>query len=1178
MKKILFLLTLSSLPLLAQEPVPAKVAPEDVLFLAHFNSSLKPEAGISEGIVEKTTVTTGNKGYPFKNSAPRAEALDVSKRNQYAAFSAKGFNVQEGTLQFFVQGKWGKKGHYNCVFFKLIFNNDYESNWGGPESFIVRKRPDIQALQAYQNGNLRNPGVTTAELPHATDIWRHITVTWDRKAKKYHFYVDGELIGSSFFYRMRKSPLEFLLGHPKGWGAMSLIDEVRILKRALTPEEVKQDYLYLKNGNEFPLPATVNAAPEAKDISFAPVAPAEKKPTASIYSDVTINVAGITGTAPVIDGKLDDAIWQNAAKVPPFFSRKKVAAPADPQTEVKMFYNAEALFIGAKLYEPDMKNLVARFDQNDLGIYNDDCLEFLLDTGGEKNYFHFAINALGSVFDARAGKSVWNAQGMKVKSFRGQDFWSLEIMLPFSAFRTPTPEPGEYFGIRLARERHHGSGNSTYPHYPVGKLGERTKLAKLFFAPALGSKGQITVAATTFTLGMNRIGATVSGLEGNFRIRTRLYDAGNRMLAEKNARYDAAGKVEFMLPVTDDRTERAVIALLDEKNNAVGSWILQRKYPSLQVSLAELDRQLKVIEHSCFDLFEIKHPVYRGAGKAVKEMRKALDQFNAEVKTAVDNGKTVEDQKVSDIMALANGFLRFRDRYRYLVWQTSPWENGSLTPLPDGDPTETPLILNFRQAGNERERITLYVAGLLCGKRLELRFVPTGVSKRKVPYIPLDNFEIYTEPFTNHDGELITAPLIRADGNIITVTPGEAVRVHIVFNSREVPAGRYKSEIILKPLYDYAIADQKIPVNMEVWNFTLPETRDWPIDSFFWGPNRLDNDEAAMLKLMHSRHINYGWTESCRYTRGFYNMRNCRDLPDKSKPFNPEVVMHANEEFFRTAKELGMKFVFGWGTCKSVEWHQLMDKRLTGMGFSREDFIFKEGIGDEFMKSDIPRHAEFRKELKKVDPGWTFQAVYLSTPPPKGATLKDLEDNGLPQFFKNWTVISGVFSESEKRCQETLAFFKKYNCKLWLYHCATKMQKQAVLEYFRFTPWRGYKYKTDGVAMWDILEARGIDGFDHRDGYDDGAAWLGNDRKPVPTKRLEAFSEGLEDVAYMHELDKQLKRLEKVLSKEESTKLRELITTRMLHVMKLASQAHLDAWRIELGETIDRLSRIKTQP
>ena len=202
-KTLLLLLALGSLPIFAEEIKPATVAPEDVIFLAHFNSSLKPEAGSSDGIVEKASVSTGNKGYPFKNSAPRAEALDVTQRNHYAAFQAKGFNTEEGTLQFFVQGKWGKKGHFNCVFFKLIFNNDYESNWGGPESFIVRKRPNMQAIQAYQNGNLRNPGVTTAEMPHAPDAWRHITVTWSRKTKKYSFYVDGELIGTSFFCVIR---------------------------------------------------------------------------------------------------------------------------------------------------------------------------------------------------------------------------------------------------------------------------------------------------------------------------------------------------------------------------------------------------------------------------------------------------------------------------------------------------------------------------------------------------------------------------------------------------------------------------------------------------------------------------------------------------------------------------------------------------------------------------------------------------------------------------------------------------------------------------------------------------------------------------------------------------------------------------------------------------------------
>ena len=41
------------------------------------------------------------------------------------------------------------------------------------------------------------------------------------------------------------------------------------------------------------------------------------------------------------------------------------------------------------------------------------------------------------------------------------------------------------------------------------------------------------------------------------------------------------------------------------------------------------------------------------------------------------------------------------------------------------------------------------------------------------------------------------------------------------------------------------------------------------------------------------------------------------------------------------------------------------------------------------------------------------------------------------------------------------------------------------------------------------------DGWDSRDGYDEGLCWRGVDKKPIPTKILEAVREGLEDVAYM---------------------------------------------------------------
>ena len=93
--------------------------------------------------------------------------------------------------------------------------------------------------------------------------------------------------------------------------------------------------------------------------------------------------------------------------------------------------------------------------------------------------------------------------------------------------------------------------------------------------------------------------------------------------------------------------------------------------------------------------------------------------------------------------------------------------------------------LTFEQARNEREAKCLYVTGVLCGPRYDLRFSPqtTRAGERNLVY---DRFEVYREPFIRIENAEITAPLLPLDGNIVTVTPGSAERVWIMLNSRGV--------------------------------------------------------------------------------------------------------------------------------------------------------------------------------------------------------------------------------------------------------------------------------------------------------------------------------------------------------------------------------------------------------
>ena len=137
----------------------------------------------------------------------------------------------------------------------------------------------------------------------------------------------------------------------------------------------------------------------------------------------------------------------------------------------------------------------------------------------------------------------------------------------------------------------------------------------------------------------------------------------------------------------------------------------------------------------------------------------------------------------------------------------------------------------------------------------------------------------------------------------------------VVFNSRGVEPGEYKTKILLKPAYDTEIAERSIDVDMKVWNFALPETREWPFQTFFWGPNYYDNDETQVLRLMHGHHVTHGWTKSQLYRFGIH--RDCkmaRPAVPKEDPvyFDRHLAETANEEFFRTAKDLGRRFVFGW--------------------------------------------------------------------------------------------------------------------------------------------------------------------------------------------------------------------------------------------------------------------------
>ena len=804
-----------------------------------------------------------------------------------------------------------------------------------------------------------------------------------------------------------------------------------------------------------------------------------------------------------VDGDMEKAVWKKATPLPPLLSRK-TKKPPKCRSDIRILYSKKAIYIGATLWQ-DMSQMVCKWDQRDAALWNDDNLEMFLHIPGEGGnlLYQYLINPIGAFTDLRDGNKNYYTRGAKHATRRFADRWTAEIKLPFGGIPMDLPVAGDSIGMRVDRTVHE-------PEHSSGSV------------PMLLSSGNTQRA----------------------RFAKLLFSEPSGADAAKFAAEGASHRQEMLRKRFYDR-------------------------------FASCKEQFEDIRGGAASFARSKHPLHMKAWAGIRQMERALAAFEGRFSAALAARKAIPKKDGDEILAQFAGFKAYASKLAYVVWLESPWTRGSPSDLPPEDAQAMPERIVLEQAGNEREAACLNIAGLLCGGRLDLRLHPQSVEKtKKSPFISTDNFEIYSEPFVRFSGATITAPLVRSAGNVVTVSPGRTVRAWMVFNSRGVPAGDHATRLVFKSAYEQSVADRELPVAVKVWKFTLPETREWPIKSFFWGPYSFAEDEVALLELTHACHVTHAWTQQHRYRYGLYGDRGFHRKPNGGKgevdpdhDYEDELALHANEAFLRRAKELGMRFVIGWGTPLSLDWFKATSKRFLDMGFKYEDFIYKSLIRDEFVRKDIPANAARRDAVWNWNTNLYFQAVYLSTPPPTGATMDDIEAAHLPEFYKMWTVIHGRCRDP-KEGPDTIRRLRQKGCQVWSYKCGQFMQGHATLKYYRFYPWEAYMMGLDGFAFWTVYSPRGDDGWDSRDGYDEGLCWRGVDKKPIPTKKLVAVCEGLEDVAYMDRLAKELARnkaqgrtfpdFEALLSERDA-------------IIKADDQKKVDAWRLAVGRAIDSL-------
>ena len=175
-----------------------------------------------------------------------------------------------------------------------------------------------------------------------------------------------------------------------------------------------------------------------------------------------------TESAPTIDGRLDDEVWQHAVVVSDFHQTAPIDG-GDPSelTIVRVAYDEEYLYIAADLRDSNPSGIQAKQLIQGKLFFSDDRFYVMLDSfNNKRNDYFFQVNANGIRREAlrennarfiEEWATIWAAE-----SALHEQGWATEIAIPFKsiAFDPNSDTWGINFGRGIVRKQEHSLWSS----------------------------------------------------------------------------------------------------------------------------------------------------------------------------------------------------------------------------------------------------------------------------------------------------------------------------------------------------------------------------------------------------------------------------------------------------------------------------------------------------------------------------------------------------------------------------------------------------------------------------------------------------------------------------------------------------------------------------------------------
>jgi hypothetical protein len=157
-----------------------------------------------------------------------------------------------------------------------------------------------------------------------------------------------------------------------------------------------------------------------------------------------------------LDGRLDDPAWTHAQPVSRFTQRvPSEGDPATERTEVRLLYDDDALYVGARLYDRAPDSVVALLARRDRLISADKFTVFIDAYHDRRSGFYFGVNAAGTLYDGTLFNDDWNSDTWdgvwEARVGRDSLGWTAEMRIPYSQLRFERRDR-HVWGVNYKRE------------------------------------------------------------------------------------------------------------------------------------------------------------------------------------------------------------------------------------------------------------------------------------------------------------------------------------------------------------------------------------------------------------------------------------------------------------------------------------------------------------------------------------------------------------------------------------------------------------------------------------------------------------------------------------------------------------------------------------------------------